>query len=384
MTFSTGKLRLQSYIGSAAFNLLSQADFCRSWDELHQACPWATAFQSRAFAQNWYAVYAPIYEPWIVCGHDGRGRLAGLFLLALRRSPRELVHAGAHQAEYHVWIATPDHADNFAEQALDHLAEMLPSASLRLLFLPGGAPLAWVDAGRRWARRSSLRYFKRPLMRVGEGSQVEKSLRKKSNKSRLNRLEHIAPLRLEVLRTRREMELCFDQIIDYCDLRQGAVNGNLPFRQDPLKKEFYLRLMEAPGLMHTSVLRLGNDMIAAHIGARDRTTVHLGLIAHSPFYANHSPGKLLLLLLGRQLGQEGFRDLDLTPGGAYKDRFADHSDEVFVLDIFFRMRDVWRFRWRQRLARGAKSVLTVAGITPDNARKRIDAVRRTLNKATEI
>jgi CelD/BcsL family acetyltransferase involved in cellulose biosynthesis len=369
--------------GRSFLHLLSDPTFCRQWDSLFAACPWATALQSRAFAAIWYSSYASVFDPLCVYALDATGGLAGLLALALNRKTRDLVHVGAHQAEYHVWLSIVEDGGSFIESALDKLADRFPGARLRLLFLPPGAPVDWLKPPRPWAGRARLRPIQRPLMAVGVGGNVEESLRKKSNKSRISRLRQLlGPVRLEVLHSRKEIEPLFDRIVDFCDFRNGAYYQCLPFRDDPLKREFYLRLVDSPELTHASVLRAGDETVAVHIGVRNGTSVLLGLITHSPFYSEHSPGKLLLLLLGRELGNEGFQDLDLTPGGEYKDRFATHSDTVYAGYIFFRRRDVHLHDFSRWVVGLAKVCLARVGVTPESARRRFGQIARILRTNT--
>jgi GNAT superfamily N-acetyltransferase len=228
--------------------------------------------------------------------------------------------------------------------------------------------------------------MKRALMAVGPGSDSEVSLRKKSNKSRINRLERIAPLRLVKLETEEELAAVLQPIADYCDLRQGAVNAATPFRTDRLKYEFYLAMMRVPGLLHATVLKLGDEVVAAHIGQRDRTHVSLGLIAHSPFVAEHSPGKLLVLMLGVLLGKEGYQNFDLTPGGSYKDRFATHYDEAHVLDVFMSPIASARHATTRQLVslvkRGAERVGTDPEVLKEFAATALGQVPRWLRSST--
>ena len=63
---------------------------------------------------------------------------------------------------------------------------------------------------------------------------------------------------------------------------------------------------------------VGDTPVAAHMGAIDVDHVSLGVIAHSPFAAANSPGKLILRLLGCKLEDQGYEVFDLTPGGQYK------------------------------------------------------------------
>jgi CelD/BcsL family acetyltransferase involved in cellulose biosynthesis len=358
--------------GSAVSELLGDPSFIRSWEGLHRQCAWATTFQAPSFVTTWYEVYLAQYEPILILSRNSDGTLQGLFALARRYSDGNLVHAGAHQAEYHTWLSADDPQDRFIESALNAIAAWYTGPPLDLLYLPSAAPLGWTERGRSWSDRIRISRRERPLMTVGPGSTTEQSLRKKSNKSRMNRLARSGPLALVVLRSRDELEPFIDRIADYCDLRHGAVHGSLPFRRDPLKKEFHLRMADIPGLLHMSVLCAGDELLGAHLGARDRSSVQFGVSAHSPVSAENSPGKILILLLARQLGAEGYSDLDLTPGGdAYKSRFADHTDSVYFVRIFFRHKDLISDQKSRRRAELAKALLVRAGMQPEDVRRRL-------------
>jgi CelD/BcsL family acetyltransferase involved in cellulose biosynthesis len=321
--------------GEMADALLKDAQFQQAWAELEATCMWSTSCQSWGFADAWLSVYRNTHEALLVVQRDGAG-LVGLLPLAIDRVSGQLVHVGAHQAEYQVWLAIESNATSFIELALDALAGSHPGRRLELQYLPPGSPVDWCKSGSPWGDRTILQEKKRPLLALGPNSPVEESLRKKSNKSRINRLKKIAPLTLVQLQTREQLAEVIDTIADYCDLRQGAINASLPFRDDPRKKEFCLQSLERPGITHASALMLGDMVVAANIGLKNRTSVSLGIVVHSPFLAEHSPGKLLILLLARELGRQGFTDFDLTPGGdMYKDRSADHYDTVHTLRVFF-------------------------------------------------
>ena len=57
------------------------------------------------------------------------------------------------------------------------------------------------------------------------------------------------------MQTRAELERVMDAVADFYDLRQGAISSSTPFRDDPRKKEFTLRLLDEPDLSP----RLGFD-----------------------------------------------------------------------------------------------------------------------------
>ena len=45
---------------------ISNPGFQSQWAQLHQACPWATAFQSPGYITAWYEAYKDQYNPLVV------------------------------------------------------------------------------------------------------------------------------------------------------------------------------------------------------------------------------------------------------------------------------------------------------------------------------
>jgi CelD/BcsL family acetyltransferase involved in cellulose biosynthesis len=321
--------------GDRLMSLLCNATFQRAWSDLLAVCPWATAWQSLEFCEAWLYTYRDHYDGLLVIQHDNAGRIIGLLPLAVHHLGGSLVHVGAEQAEYQVWIAAEVNGVSFIQLALSALSHEYPKQTLKLKYIPPNAPILWCSLREQWGARVVVHKFERPLLSLDSQDRIEGSLRKKSNKSRVRRLEKIAPLTIKHITTRDELHRVLGTIADFYDLRQGATHSCLPFKSDPNKAEFWQRLLEKQGLVHASVLMLGDEVIAAHIGPINRTSVSLGITAYSPLRAEHSPGKLLLLFLGRLLKEQGFLKFDLTPGDKYKDRFADHSDQVHTLDVYF-------------------------------------------------
>jgi CelD/BcsL family acetyltransferase involved in cellulose biosynthesis/GNAT superfamily N-acetyltransferase len=351
--------------GDEVLALLHNKAFCEAWDQLHAKCPWATAFQGLGFVSTWYRVYHGRYRPVILYELDSSGRLRGALPLAAASESDRVLPAGGRQAEYHAWLADPGDGDAFIENAMAELRHVLPRATMVFHYLPPMAPVAWAQRGAHWRKVCQLRPFRRPLMKVDDPARIDESLAKKSNRSRLNRLRKLGKLSFVRLRTSEDLRSVLDDIIAYCDLRQGAVHGSLPFQSDPLKKPFHLAMMDVPGLLHTTVMRVGAKVVAAHIGAVSGDVVHLGITAISPFEAEHSPGKLLMLLLGKMLSEEGFSTLDLTPGGdSYKDRFATHHDEVLELTVFPRPLHAATRVVADTLEATARRVMRLAGLEP--------------------
>jgi len=319
------------YSDSEALRIIALPEFQSQWRSLAGKCPWGTALQTPEFACTWYQCYEEVYRPLILVRYAVSGEMDGLLALATERDRGKLTFVGAHQAEYNVWLALPGE-QTFIVEALGRL-QQLGFSSLSFTYLPPGTPLEWLQSG--WMRRSTIRAVQRPLLTVDNIEAVRDSLNKKKNRRRLEKLQADGPLGFLELHTPDELDVYYDEIIDFCDFRTGAFHGTCPFREDPRKRAFYRALMAQEGLLHVTVMTIGDQLVAAHIGIRKQNEVMLGIVGHSPFLAAHSPGKLHILRLGLLLHEEGYSSLDLTPGGdSYKEDRATRYDEAYVLSMF--------------------------------------------------
>jgi CelD/BcsL family acetyltransferase involved in cellulose biosynthesis len=319
---------------------MADAEFLVEWRLLHDSCPWSTIFQEALFARVWYGTYNQQYTPIIVTGRVA-GKLCGLLLLALSWDGTTLCNVGAHHAEYPTWIDTEA---QFLEAALDALAAKYSGHKLQFVFLPPGTRF---QVTARWRGRCFLRPIPQPLMDTRPADAVRESLRKKSNKSKLSRLNRLGKLTVDRVVGAEEFASLLEETIPLCDFRQGALYNSFPFDSDSLKKPYYLALMRETDYLHVTAMRLDGRLIAIHIGMRNKDNVLVGILAHSPFFSEYSVGKLLLLKQGLLLEQEGIAALDLTPGGDYKNRFASRFEKAYTLTVFF---DAWAARkyrlWR--------------------------------------
>jgi CelD/BcsL family acetyltransferase involved in cellulose biosynthesis/RimJ/RimL family protein N-acetyltransferase len=350
--------------GTEADSLLEDYGFRAEWFPLCQRCHWATPFQGPDFACTWYRIYRSRFEPVLVLSRSQDGTLNGLLPLAVSSKGGELIVAGGHQAEYQAWICSPNSGDEFACQMVRTLRQEFPGAVLTFRYLPPGTPTSWF-ASTEAGRSCKLAPHRRPLLRFADGKETMKSLHKKSNKSRLNRLERIGPLEFRRISDPKEFEEHFNDLIQCYDFRQAAVHGVAPFREDELKKPFHLAMMNIPGLLHATVLKVGNQFAAAHLGACGNKEVQLGIITHNPLFARHSPGKFHILFLAQMLIEEGYQQLDLTPGGdAYKDRFANGFDEVHTLTLFLSLGQRMKDTIRAGFAEAIKTSLRTIGVEP--------------------
>lgn len=349
--------------GEAAASLVSNQTFQMSWRQLHEKCPWATSGQCIDFVQTWYEVYKDRCEPVIVV-QTTDGGLTGLLTLAWLQDTTSLVVAGHPQMAYEVWLATPNTSGAFIRSAIELVQRSFPGSALVFRHLPAATPIGWIHASHAVAQRCHLEPGTRPLLRIAGTDGVYSSLRKKGNKSKLSRLRRLGPVRLERISNVVEFEQMLNHMIPFYDLRQGALSGIPPFAFDRSKRAFYMAQMSKPGLLHVTVLKAGDTIVAANIGTCEMDSIDIGVFIYSPFQAQNSPGKLHLLLLAEEAVAQGFSSIDLTPGfhhGDYKDRFATHYDRVYCLTVFS---SPWEMRLRtakQKAVDWVKSKLDHAG-----------------------
>jgi RimJ/RimL family protein N-acetyltransferase/CelD/BcsL family acetyltransferase involved in cellulose biosynthesis len=375
-------MKIRILDGDEARSRLACEEFQRSWRSLCDACAWSTGYQSPEFAIAWYETYAAIAQPLVVFTEAGDSKeLVGLLALAVEAASDRIFNVGDHQSEYHSWIARTELADEFIVAAVIALRERFPGGSLLFRYLPPNAPTAWFNAAGELSSLVSTREVSRPLIRLVDDQQIERTLHKKGNKSRLNRLRKEAGGGLTfAIATELELRAIIDEVARYYDLRQGAVNGVSPFKDDVFKKEFYLRLMSA-GILHALVLRAGSSLAAAILSVKSGDCLSIGVLAYSVYLARHSPGKFGVLFLSRVALQDGYHLIDLTPGGQWKERFANDSDSVIETKVWFDKRAA------ARAVRGAKALmllkrsLALFGVTPQAVRNAAATFRRATTAA---
>lgn len=368
-------IRPQLFRGEVAASLLSSHTFQSSWRQLYEKCPWATSGQNIDFVQTWYEVYQDQYEP-VVVAQTSESELTGLLTLALLRDSRRLLVAGYPQMDYEVWLAAPESSNAFIMSAIALVQREFPKCAFMFRYLPPATPLVWVNASHPVARRCHLELRTRPLLGVAGTDRVRSSLRKKSNKSRLSRLGRLGPVRLERIISPAELERILNQVIPFYDLRQGALSGIAPFEFDRQKKSFYLAQMSKPDLLHVTVLKAGDTIVAANIGPCEKNFIGIGVLAYSPFYAQNSPGKLHLLLLAEEAAAEGFSAIDLTPDGDYKERFATDYEPIYLLKVFSTRWEMLLATVQQKAMDWVKSKLDHAGLLTH-----LKAARQVLRRA---
>jgi len=361
--------------GDAALARAQCPDFGAQWRALATSCPWAGACQHPDFVLSWYRRYLPGILPVLVLAQAPDGGLTGLLTLARRHGSRTLTAAGEHQAEYQAWLAAPGMGDGVILAAVRALRQAFPDADLHLRYLPPGTPLGWLGALGPERRLVTLRRHLRPVMQV-EAAAMARQRNKKNHRQNFNRLGRMGEVRFERVREHEDVVRLFDTLCVQYDFRQAALYRQMPFAVDPAKKDFHLDL-HRQGLLHVTVLRVGAEVAASHLGLlSEGRALHIGILTHNPAHAVHSPGNLLLAMLGVQLAQEGVPLLDLTPGGdAYKEHFATGHDAVHELTIHADGGRRVAAQAGAALRRTAKRALQAAGVRSADLAAAFDALR---------
>ncbi len=354
---------------SKAWELLQNQQFGGLWRILADSCPWATAFQRPEFVTTWYKVYEQKYAPLIISSELEPGRLAGLLFLAVQRDSGELVVAGAHQAEYQVWLSSPDDENLFITRALDALREEVPNQSLVFRYIPSGTPIQWAEKESPWSKFAMLEPWRRPIVKIEDPAFVKGYLaqkyKRRSTKSYFNQLRKYGDLRFERLNGEEALSEVLDELIRYYDSRQMAMHGDAPFRGDARKKPFHLAMMREANLLHVTVLRAGERIVSSQFGIASKNELILAMPIFSPFFADQSPITLHYLLLVEKALEEGYQILDMTPGeSGFKDRFATEHEQVHILRVFFSSWDRRRLKTKITLEAAARSVLRRMNVSP--------------------
>jgi CelD/BcsL family acetyltransferase involved in cellulose biosynthesis len=366
-------MKIDILTGKEAERLIKDEVFLGEWRELYERCNWGSVYQSEDFVLTWYECYRSKYVPLIVTGISPEGRLIGLFTLATQSETGRIVVAGDSHAEYQSWLSDSQYSDEFIKSTLDSLSNKYRGRSLTLLFMLPNVPVKWAVTDQRWSKRCHVRTLPRGLMQVGNGESFKETLRKKKQ-SKINRLKRLGNLRLDRINDPEEFGAIFDEMMRYQALRLKAVYNLTELQEDREIKSFYLNLLRRPRVIHATALRVDDNLVSAQIHMYNREQVLLGRITHSPFFARYSPGELHILMTGIELAKESIPVFDLTPGGDYKDRYATHYDEVYVVTAFFSRAQCIVYKTKRRIAEGFKSIIGYLAITPATARDKYSSL----------
>jgi len=361
------KLRTRVHRGDEALRLLDDQEFVAEWRALAALDPKNTWFQEPTFAGAWYAAYAHRHEPLLVTGWQD-GALAGLMPLA--RVGDGLAHAGAHQCEYQGWVAAPEADAAFGRLAVEAAMQVCPGRWEWRNTAPG-IPAHWIEEpGARGALATAV---ESPLLDVDDSEFIAARMKGRLRSYR-NRLERRG-MRYERFVDAGGARDFLPRLERWCDLRQAAAHGSVPFALDSAKTDFHARLLAHPEEVWLSVLWLGEMPVAAHLGPFAGGELAMGVQGYDPREGKLSVGTILMFEMAADIGAAGGAVLDLTPGGdAWKERYASRHRTLHHVVLFGSRSATLAEQARRRAVAGARAaVRTVAG-EPAALRQRV-AVR---------
>ncbi|WP_186756793.1 GNAT family N-acetyltransferase [Echinicola salinicaeni] len=322
---------IELLFGEEVLKRLSRSDISELWNPLIDACPWATAFQRLEFVSSWYELYQKEYTPILIL-ETIADKITGIFPLALDKR-KHLIGAGADQAEYQVWVYQTTNCQYFLDRSLHMLWNKISPEAIHLKYLPEGIPLETFSQKHFWKKRSQIKVHRHPILSTfSEKPYLE--IKKKNKREKLNRLKRQGELQFIKINEWNEFTEILDELIIQSDFRKGAVYNRMLFKVDPLRRDFMMGLFKNR-LLHVSLLKLNEEIIASNVGVMGKNWVHLqGINTHSPFYAKHSPGILHFLMLAQDLKAENIEIFDLTPGAdTYKSSLASEFKTAYELTI---------------------------------------------------
>ncbi|WP_299818998.1 GNAT family N-acetyltransferase [uncultured Pontibacter sp.] len=322
---------LEILVGVQVFKALEDVRFQDEWDRLYERCRWSTVFQGRAFTSTWYKIHSERQEPVLVRAVQG-GRLTGLLLLSSIKGSALLVGAGNADAEYQTWLSDDD-SDEFMPNALSLVIDSFPYHRITIMYIPGNVPLNWVVTTARWRSRCIVHTVRRPIIDLSK-SNVKALFAKKEFRKKVNKLKGRGEVSFEHITDYQRFSDILDILVVQHDFRKGAKYNALEFKSDLLKKHFFLALFKQ-GVLHATVLKLDEEIVASVVGTRGKKWFLLvGINTHAPAYADYSTGYILFIMLAEFLVNTGFVFFDLTPGGeSYKERLANMHTYAYKLVI---------------------------------------------------
>lgn len=355
--------------GEACFERLNNPHFVSQWVQLLDRLEGTSVFQAPGFVIPWYLSNKSDHCPVLITAWS-QDNLLGILPLARKihmedgKPCKNLFGAGSFYALYQTWAVDPTYLGLFWEKGILGLIDKTPGCSINLKSLPGEGVFSALKKRRDFNKYASFERYHNPVLEFGDDS-FGKIIGKRHFKSKFNRFSRAGKTEFRKIENRKDLDLAFNDIEMFYNLRQGAAFNKTPFPPEKNEREVFLEWLEA-GVLHVTGLWLDGQLVSAVVMINDRNqTAHLaGLITYSPLHAKYSPGLVHLYLLSQLLKQEGFRDMKLSPGyDSYKERFSNVQEELFEILISKSMLQHLRRKARVKV----RKTLIARGIRPMDA-----------------
>lgn len=309
--------------------IISDKKFILRWKYLAENTSHCTIIQEYGFVVSWYRSYLDKYKPMMVLGYDEQENIIGILPLAVSYDTGYLSHAGEDQAEYHGWICLKKYEEEFLVHALISIKKEYKPGNWKWGWLPSAVDINWFNSD--LLKKNNIYINKTiaesPLYNLEDSNKIKK---KKSIRNKINQLEREGELKIERIRDRNYTKKLLETIIAQYSFRQLALFNHNPLRNERIIKVCLEQMDLMPENIHFTVLWHGDKLLACNFGLCTANNVILGLISYDPVKGKFSPGYIFLIKLLEYIKDEGYKILDLTPGGdSYKEHFCNtHTDLV--------------------------------------------------------
>jgi hypothetical protein len=158
--------------------------------------------------KTWYNIY---HEKTPILITDWNGRyMTGLLALSFF-GKNSISAAGFDQAEYQVWLSTPESNDSFISKTISELFIKFPRKVLHLKYLPSKTPISFFEQSLNFKNQYYLKAYVQPLIQKNK-IQLESELKKKNRKEKINRLKRIGDLQFYEIKNIDEFRKNFDEM----------------------------------------------------------------------------------------------------------------------------------------------------------------------------
>jgi len=306
--------------------IISNKKFISTWKSLAENTSHCTIIQEYGFVVSWYKSYLDKHKPMMVLGYDKQKNVVGILPLAIAYDTGNLSHAGGDQAEYHGWICLKEYEEEFLIHSLISIKKECSPGKWKWGWLPSGVDISWFNSD--LLKKSGIyinkTVSKSPLYNLENSDKIKKIKRKRSNRNKVNQLEREGELKFERIQSRNYAKKLLETIIAQYSFRQLALFNHNPLQKEINKKICLAQMDLMPENIHFTVLWHGDELLACNFGLCTAENVILGLMSYDPTKGKYSPGSIFLIKLLEYLKEEGYKILDLTPGGdSYKENFSN-------------------------------------------------------------
>jgi CelD/BcsL family acetyltransferase involved in cellulose biosynthesis len=316
-----------------------------AWDRLHADSPDATIFQHYAWARSWWSSSAPQGAELCIVAASRHGCVCAIAPLYLQRpiadSERsQLRFLGGFHNDYQVYLVHPDHADVYGD-IHRYLRMHLPADEIVLNEVPRHSALnAWL-AG-TCPRAVRLDSTPCPMLCLDLETDIDAFVNKRSVRRKQTKLNGLGTLAVEHVRDKVEIQAGLAALFDQHVRRWEHTDSPSLFRHER-NRTFYRCVVDAlpDGTAVFTRLRLGERVIACHLGFVSGADLLWYKPAFDIEYARYSPGELMITALIQHARDAGYRSLDFTRGAeAFKQRF---SNRINWNDNYVLYRSITRF-----------------------------------------